>query len=118
VGSYQNRTGIYTKVGNLVTISIFLSTIVTTAGTGDVIITGLPFTSSATNQSSLSLSYVGRWTTQGPLAAGIATSSTTITLEESDSAVDPNLATPLSTTRLTTAAATKNVMRISGFYYV
>jgi len=117
VASYQNRIGIYTKVGNLVTISIFLATEVTTAGTGNVIVTGLPFTSSATNRSSLSLSYVGRWTTQGPLAARVASTSTTIVLEETDSAVDPNLATALSTTRLTTGAATKNVMIISGFYY-
>jgi len=118
VGSYQTRVGIYTKVGNLVTITISLATDVTTAGTGNVILTGLPFTSSATNVTSLSISQVGRWTTQGPLAARTGSSSTTIILEETDSAVDPNLATALSTSRLTTGVGTKNVMILSGSYRV
>ena len=44
--TYGSRTGHYTKIGDMVNVTIVLSNINTsTAGTGDINITGLPFTS-------------------------------------------------------------------------
>ena len=43
VSSYTNRTGSYTKVGNLVTASCFIRATISSIGTGYPVVTGLPF---------------------------------------------------------------------------
>ena len=45
VSAYANRTGTYTKVGNVVIATVFIRATITAAGTGFPVITGLPFTS-------------------------------------------------------------------------
>jgi hypothetical protein len=44
VSSYANRTGSYTKIGNLVTVTCYIRATITAAGTGTPRITGMPFT--------------------------------------------------------------------------
>jgi hypothetical protein len=43
VSGYANRTGSYTKVGNVVIATCYLRATLSNAGTGEAIITGLPF---------------------------------------------------------------------------
>ena len=50
--SYTNQYGIYTKIGNLVTIHLNLDIAsATNVGSGDIVITGLPFASGSTSSS-------------------------------------------------------------------
>jgi len=46
-GTYAAATGIYTRIGNLVTVQVYMN-ITAHTGTGNINLTGLPFTSSAT----------------------------------------------------------------------
>ena len=55
--TYSTQTGIYTKVGRLVTVSIFLGWSGGT-GTGSLQFTGLPFTVSGSSYSPVSIGYV------------------------------------------------------------
>lgn len=45
VSVYQNRNGIYTKIGNIVCVTVQIRATVSSAGTGTPTVTGLPFTS-------------------------------------------------------------------------
>jgi len=44
ISGYTAQVGKYTKVGNLVTVSCYIRATVTAIGTGDVTVSGLPFT--------------------------------------------------------------------------
>jgi hypothetical protein len=58
-GTYSNQTGYYTKVGRLVTVTVYLNWTAHT-GTGDLRFASLPFTasSSATNYNGISIAFV------------------------------------------------------------
>ena len=46
VSAYQFRSGVYTKIGNVVTVTVQIRATISSAGTGTPTVTGLPFTSS------------------------------------------------------------------------
>ena len=90
--SYGDRYGSYTKVGRLVTITIFINTdSVTSFGTGNVIISPLPFASNNDSgyRSSPSIGYAKNWG-QAPSGGTIANNTTLIYLRKrnSSSAID------------------------------
>jgi hypothetical protein len=80
VATYSTQIGTYTKVGNLVTLNCNISpNAITTAGTGKLTITGLPFTaaSTASGKSSASISHSYAWAGNPPAAGRILANSTT-----------------------------------------
>jgi hypothetical protein len=82
--SYNTRFGEYTKVGNVVTVSIELSTIsaASVSGTGIVRITGLPFAvsdSSNGGRNCLTLTHDNRWASP-PSFGQVQSTSTAINL--------------------------------------
>ena len=80
VATYSTQIGTYTKVGNLVTLNCNISpNAITTAGTGKLTITGLPFTaaSTASGKSSASISHSYAWASNPPAAGRILANSTT-----------------------------------------
>jgi hypothetical protein len=57
VGTYTSQTGLYTKVGSLVTVQIFLA-ITAHTGTGNILITNLPFTTNAGTNAAATIGYL------------------------------------------------------------
>jgi hypothetical protein len=50
ITSYANRVGTYTKIGNRVYVSCYLRVDISSVGSGDVVVTGLPFTAAGNLQ--------------------------------------------------------------------
>ncbi len=68
---YDNQIGKYTKIGNIVTVSCIVDTgVVTTAPTGNLRVSGLPFSASASDE------FIGAVVIQGiPFPASTSTVS-------------------------------------------
>jgi hypothetical protein len=80
--TYANVTGIYTKVGNLVTISggFYCSAFAVGTGSGALKISGLPYTSAAVNAQTGAVGDSRLFTLNNPTGLQIATSATNLIL--------------------------------------
>ena len=77
VGVYADRVGRYTKVGNLVTLQVYLDWTAHT-GTGNMFLGNFPFTTSSTGYSAAAIGYVNNIAlTAGNILIAYAGSSTT-----------------------------------------
>lgn len=83
VGTYTVQTGRYTKIGRLVYIQFSISVSAHT-GTGDTLITGLPFTSSGNHFAASP--YLNTYTFTGPHLFAFTATSTQINLQQSTAA--------------------------------
>ena len=77
--TYTTREGLYTKNGNMITVSGFIQLSSKGASTGDVTIAGLPYESATTTIQSMSFSYINKITLTGIL--GGRASASTLVLE-------------------------------------
>jgi hypothetical protein len=108
VGTYVSQLGIYSKIGNCIFLAIEFNWTAHT-GTGDMLITGLPFTSTTSIVQYIPV----HWNSVTLLAVGnkilsrFPGLSTTVTLQEIGSGAATNL--PLDT---------GGYMRLSGFYFI
>ena len=109
--TYGTQTGSYTKVGNLVTVIGELRAKRNTLS-GNVEITGLPFTNSG-NGAGLSISFASAFATDMPDLKGYTT-STKIALRKN--ATNSASGTPVANTDLADAATTENYLYFSATY--
>jgi hypothetical protein len=109
--TYGTQTGSYTKVGNLVTVIGELRAKRNTLS-GNVEITGLPFTNSG-NGAGLSVSFASAFATDMPNLRGYTT-STKIALRKN--ATNTASGTPVANTDLADAATTENYLYFSATY--
>ena len=113
--AHNTQTGNYTKVGNLVTISIALRTGSYTAGSTDgiVTITGLPFTAGGTNTYPLAINAQDAWTNFMPYQGWVA--NTTVTLTNNSGGSDRTGYRTVPVANMT-AGANKNRIYLMGTY--
>ena len=80
--TYANRTGIYTKVGNLVTVSggFYCTAFAVGTGSGNLKISGLPYTSAAVNGQTGAVGDSRLFTLNNPTGLQIDTSGTKLSL--------------------------------------
>lgn len=109
--TYGTQTGSYTKVGNLVTVIGELKAKRNTLS-GNVEITGLPFTNSG-NGAGLSVNFASSFATDMPNLKGYTT-STKIALRKN--ATNTSSGTPVANTDLADAATTENYLYFSATY--
>lgn len=112
--THDVQKGRYTKIGNCVYFQLFIGTDAVTEGTGNLKISGLPFTAQNTDgqltpSSSVGLNY--SWDTS-PIKWSIASNSDAIILYKSVNPLTPSASTDLRTT------ANTNRISIEGFYHV
>jgi hypothetical protein len=100
ISSYPNQVGRYVKIGRQVTIQLYMSTgSMSSAGTGNIQIAGLPFTTDASVGGSACIGFNAYWTT--PPACGYAGGGgTIITLYQTNT----NTALPASAFNLSAGA--------------
>jgi len=79
-------TGRYTKIGRIVSISAFFSSVITTGASGRIQITGLPFTNNSSITSVGTVAFNSMATFTGSPFASLAASDTTIIMFSSNSA--------------------------------
>ena len=89
ISGYAAQTGRYTRVGNLVTVSCYIRATVTAIGTGDVQVTGLPFTVNANTFNGPSLGIYNILAVLGAYRYG-SPSSTSVVFEGSTLSLTPN----------------------------
>ena len=114
--TYRFQTGKYTKIGNVVSFTCNISTdaITVSTATGDVNISGLPFTSSA-HENAYSLSAANDFASNFPIAANSPPSTAVIRLLYRATVGGTTVNFPV--TSLTTATLYGNLVQISGTYY-
>ena len=100
--SYSDQSGIYTKIGNIVTINFRLQIVSRTAGTGALNISGLPFTPTSSRCVCCISPTFGSYGTNNSPVAGFGDGGVGILLKKYDSSeprgnadtnVDPSLIT-------------------------
>ena len=75
--TYTARSGLYTKIGNLVQIRGFMQVSITVAGVGSLQLSGLPFTSANTTETPGSVGYNSCFTATGaPLVFAVGQNAT------------------------------------------
>ena len=118
------RAGGYTKIGNLVTINLIIMTEGLTVGSGDVTITGLPFTSKSGSGAetggtgSFTFSDATRFVTLPPLYAVVSKSSTTLLLLSSINATGSGVDTvKVQAGNLSNGSSNRNIISLSGSYF-
>jgi hypothetical protein len=75
--TYPARSGLYTKIGNLVQIRGFMQVSITVAGVGSLQLSGLPFTSANTTETPGSVGYNSCFTATGaPLVFAVGQNAT------------------------------------------
>jgi hypothetical protein len=79
-------TGRYTKIGRVVSISAFFSSVITTGASGRIQITGLPFTNNSSIASVGTAAFNSMATFTGSPFASLAASDTTVIMFSSNSA--------------------------------
>ena len=112
------RIGYYTKIGNVCHVGFYLfSTSLTSAGTGDLIIDGLPFNSAASVQHSLSVSRSSRFGSNPPITAAVTPSDNYIILF---STPHTTASTPTETAAsdLNVSGGNQNIIYVAGSYTV
>lgn len=118
--SYTNQTGTYTKVGRTVFVNFFVATAGTfTAGSGDVTLTGLPYTSSASSLVPVGFSNATRFQ-NAPVVGQITTSASSIQIFTSFNATgtgtDP--VSLIASGLISTDGGNNNVLRGFATYFV
>jgi hypothetical protein len=112
--TYSKQIGIYTKIGNVVYITLELAASALTAGspTGDLVVSGYPFTINATYATALPISLAGAYTTNVPSMAQSRTNNTMSRLYYR--AASNGALSAMSPTELTSTST----IVLSGFYFV
>ena len=112
------QTGNYTKVGNLVTISIALRTGSYTAGSasGIVTITGLPFTAGGTDTYPLAINAQDAWTNFMPYQGWVSNTTVTLTNNSGGSDRIGYRTIPVANMTATNSGADKNRLYLMGTY--
>ena len=112
--TYSKQIGIYTKIGNVVYITLELAVSALTAGspTGDLVVSGYPFTINATYVSALPVSLAGAYTVNTPSMAQARAGNTMSRLYSR--AVANGILSVMSPTELTSTST----IILSGFYFV
>jgi hypothetical protein len=115
--TYENRSGKYTKVGNVVYFSLQFYTSAFAAGSasGDLYIGGLPFTVASATQSSIYLGDVRLWNTDNPNAGYVQNSNNYLGILYRTTANGEVAWLNVTDAR---TANPGNVIGISGFYFV
>ena len=115
--TYANQVGKYTRVGNLVTFSLLLSTsaLTKTSATGNVRVAGLPYTASASAARSVCSVESLYWATNNPVIAEVADSWNYINLSTRTTASGANTAVTVSDVATGNPG---NYTRISGSYFI
>jgi hypothetical protein len=115
--TYRFQFGKYTKIGNVVSFSCYISTdaITVSTATGDASISGLPFTSIASYENAYALSAANDFASNFPIAANTPPSNAYIRLLYRAAIGGTTANFPV--TSLTTATAYGNLVQISGTYY-
>jgi hypothetical protein len=91
--SYAEQTGRYTKIGRLVTVTLFLQINSRSGGTGTARVDGLPFTSANTGAAFLGSIYLGlvNWgASRTAIYAQVGQNSTYINIGSLGTNLDPN----------------------------
>jgi len=122
LGGTQNRQGYYTKVGNKVTVQFYLyiNTIDVTGKSGDVTVTGLPFTGSLGGNATGSLVVTedtGQYGafTNSPRTMKLSGSGDSLVLLKE---ISSNVEQPLQVTDFATGGGNRNIIRASFTYIV
>lgn len=113
-GYYTLREGFYIKIGKLVHINLRIRGEISSVGSGNAILGGLPFTvdSTAGSTSSLSIGYFENWTTNGPTLAMADENTTTIALFRDNGASG----TRITVSNYKTGNASYNEVFLAGTY--
>ena len=121
ISSYGNRSGYYTKIGRLVTVTIHIMTeSLSVSGTYDVKIGGLPFTAANATESTNAANIFNsaRWTANPPINADVNLNSTEINLYTDRGPVgagtDPTTA---KTTDMAIGSGNRNMVRLTATYF-
>jgi len=113
-----SKIAYYTKIGNVCYISFYLFTAgLTSAGTGDAIIKGLPFNSAVSVQHSLSVSRSSRFATNPPITAAVSPGDNFIILF---STPHTTASSPTATkaSDINVSGGNQNIIYIAGSYIV
>ena len=115
--TYENRSGTYTKIGNVVhfALQFYTSAFAAGTGTGDLYIGGLPFTVGSGTQCQAYLGDVRLWNTNNPSGSYIQGSNTFVALLYRTTSNGEVAWIPVSGARTTNPG---NVVGVTGFYYV
>ncbi len=111
--SYSRQAGIYTKIGNTVYYSFYITTNVVNANaSGNLIITGLPFTSGSNNEhyQAASIGYYASWNNTYPSHALCDVNNTRIYIYKNHAASNITHAVPTDVTNNTSVI-------VSGHYH-
>jgi len=122
LGGTQNRQGYYTKIGNKVTVQfyLFINTIDVSGKSGDVTVTGLPFTGSKGGNATGSLvvtedtGQYGAFTNSPRTMKLSGTGDELVLLKE----ISSNVEQPLQVTDFATGGGNRNIIRASFTYIV
>jgi hypothetical protein len=117
--TYNNQEGYYTKVGDLVYINCLISTNNSnpSGGSGDLLISGLPYTCGASADHSLAISGVVNWGGDYPLAGLVTESSSTIKFQYR-TAINGATSSLDVSDMATSTSSNRNYIRFSGCYKV
>ena len=117
--TYNNQEGYYTKVGDLVYINCLISTNNSnpSGGSGDLLISGLPYTCGASADHSLAISGVINWGGDYPLAGLVTESSSTIKFQYR-TAINGATSSLDVSDMATSTSSNRNYIRFSGCYKV
>lgn len=122
LGGTQSRQGYYTKVGNKVTIQLylFINTIDVTGKSGSVTVTGLPFTGSLGGNATgviVTTESTGSYGafTNSPRTAKLSGTGDSLTLLKE---ISSNVEQPLQVTDFATGAGNRNIIRCSFTYII
>ena len=122
LGGTQSRQGYYTKVGNKVTVQLylFINTIDVTGKSGSVTVTGLPFTGSLGGNATgviVTTESTGSYGafTNSPRTAKLSGTGDSLTLLKE---ISSNVEQPLDVTDFATGAGNRNIIRCSFTYIV
>ena len=114
VSSYGFQYGFYIKIGNLVHFNLALRANLTSTGSGNAIISGLPFNINSIVQSTMTFAvgYYENWTTYGPTIALGSIGTYQIALFRDNGASG----TRITTSNYKTGGTTYNEVYIAGTY--
>jgi hypothetical protein len=110
--------GKYTRIGRQVFIEAYiLTSAVSSVGTGDVLINGLPFTVLSGANGVMNISFSRRWNSNPPVS-GVATGTSIALLSVNHVTGYPGNTTATAAADISTVADTMNIISIAGFYLV
>lgn len=114
VNSYGFRDGFYIKIGKLVHINLRMRGDISSVGSGNAIISGIPFNIDSTSGSTnaLSVGYYESWTTNGPTFAMGTTNTNKISLFRDNGASG----TRITVSNYKTGNSSYNEVYIAGTY--